>query len=416
MNQPSNSQSLIEIIQVSHGSTTFYPSLNGASLVMQPAQASTLWSPPTTHKNITQNNHPFQTLVNSLDLLVIKATVQRNPTDTVVKSSSTPDMHITARDFQDLISFGVPIYHELLNLSLETLCRDYSAAYLDPSFYPTLRDHGYRRILHRFAQSGQSTITQPSLDHCNIAIPIHVNGNHWLALCRWKIDGVTYFFYADDLNQSSTEQNIRAHLSTVPGLVPKDSVWINCDNYTYYPHSNECGPRTILALAIFISHPSPSCTMLTQYMNPMAMQSRTWMSHLLLTGSSPLIPPQSNSPPLQTKIAQSTPYDLVPWSGTIQSISDHLRRSNSKSTLEKVSSTKAPLPSTDQRVHNPEAAPSSPSNLLIKNPRKTRLPENTQSLLIALSQQAAPPLHKQLCQRKRWSRHRRTSTQQIFSN
>jgi len=36
MNQPSNSQSLIEIIQVSHGSTTFYPSLNGASLVVQP--------------------------------------------------------------------------------------------------------------------------------------------------------------------------------------------------------------------------------------------------------------------------------------------------------------------------------------------------------------------------------------------
>ena len=303
-------------------------------------------------------------------------------------------MHITARDFQDLISFGVPIYHELLNLSLETLCRDYSAAYLDPSFYPTLRDHGYRRILRRFAQSGQSTITRPSLDHCNIAIPIHVNGTHWLALCRRRIDGVTYFFYADDLNQSSTEQNIRAHLSTVPGLVPKDSVWINCDNYTYYPHSNECGPRTILVLAIFISHPSPSCTMLTQYMNPMAMQSRTWMSHLLLTGSSSLIPPQSNSPPLQTKIAQSTPYDLVPWSGTIQSISDHLRRSNSKSTLEKVSSTKAPLPSTDKPVHNPEAAPSSPSNLLIKNPRKTRLPENTQSLLIALSQQAAPPLHK----------------------
>jgi hypothetical protein len=181
------------------------------------------------------------------------------------------------------------MYYELLVLSLETLCKNFDSTYLDPSFYPTLRYHGYTSIIRWFRPAGRSSITQPSIDHHNIAIPIHAKGCHWLAVCHRR-------------------------LASVPGLVPRDAIWINCENNTYQPHSNECGPRTILALAVFMSHPTPSRTILHQYMNPnLAMQAKTWMGHLLLTGQSPLLPPQHSTTSLQSKIASSAPCDLVSW-------------------------------------------------------------------------------------------------------
>jgi hypothetical protein len=146
-------------------------SSNGALLIVPITPPINSWTPNEFRPIPRSNRHPFQQLVQSLSLTSIRNITRRNPTDTIVKSSSKPDMHITTRDFRDLLSYGVPIYHELLVLSLETLCKNFDSTYLDPSFYPTLRDHGCTSIIHWFRPAGRSSITRPSIDHHNIAIP-----------------------------------------------------------------------------------------------------------------------------------------------------------------------------------------------------------------------------------------------------
>jgi hypothetical protein len=155
------------------------------------------------------------------------------------------------------------------------------------------------------------------MDHHNIAIPLHINGNHWAALCRRKINGEVYFLYADDLNMDRTERQVKSALATIPDFMPTNAVWMNCVNNTYLPHSNECGPRTILSLAVFMSDPTPSTIMLQHYMNGnLAMQARTWMGQLLLTGQSPLLPPNADTTSIRSRTAISRPFDLLDWNNS----------------------------------------------------------------------------------------------------
>jgi hypothetical protein len=65
-----------------------------------------------------------------------------------------------------------------------------------------------------------STIDRPSLHHPNIALPLHINGDHWVGLGRRIINGTTFFYYADNLNSPTTEQIVRQRIATRPGLMP----------------------------------------------------------------------------------------------------------------------------------------------------------------------------------------------------
>jgi len=303
------------LLQNNHTNQSYACTANGILLVACPTQQHINWKPRVTPSHQVWNSHPFQRIVQSLNLETIKAATQRKETDTIVKLSSKPDVFITVKDMRDLISYGIPIYHELLVLSLEALCSTYHAAYLDPSFYPTLLSQGYLAVLRCFASTRPSTTTRPSLNHPNIVIPLHINGNHWVALGRRIIDETVHLFYADDLNQRNVEENIRQQLQSIPGFIPPSAKWVSCLNYTYTPHSNECGPRTILALAVIMSHPYPTQDILLPYMNPnLAMQARAWMSHLLLQGTSPLLPHQGASPPpIVDRSTRSLPNNLIAW-------------------------------------------------------------------------------------------------------
>lgn len=88
--------------------------------------------------------------------------------------------------------------------------------------------------------------------------------------------------------------NREAHLQS-PTLCPPDSTWISCLTSTNNPpHSNECGPNTVLALSIMMSHPVPDETILLPYMDKnLTQSSRYWMSKIILAGECPLL--QSNS-------------------------------------------------------------------------------------------------------------------------
>jgi hypothetical protein len=83
------------------------------------------------------------------------------------------------------------------------------------------------------------------------------------------------------MNSDGTEQQVCTLLqqADIPGFYPLHSVWIHCTSTMYHPHSNECGPWTLLALTIMATHPSPGQHILQPLMHPnLAMISCTWIA------------------------------------------------------------------------------------------------------------------------------------------
>jgi len=236
--------------------------------------------------------HPLAHLIQYSNLELRKRYTQGHKLSPFLRSQAQQSIHNTTQDLRNLITLNSPIYHELLILSLETLSTTFnSSSYVDPSFVTVLQTQGWNAVSNRFNRN--HSIRRSSLSHHSIAFPIYINNNHWVALCRKIIDGKTYFLYSDDLQNAKTERDVKKLLITNASnkLYPNNSTWISCKTSTSTRHSNECGPRTILALAIMMSHPRPSFTILLPYMGPnLAQTARYWMGTLLLTGLSPLLP------------------------------------------------------------------------------------------------------------------------------
>lgn len=139
---------------------------------------------------------------------------------------------------------------------------------------------------------------KPTLASKTILIPYHIHGSHWVAVARKIVNDEIYFLYADDLNLAQTEESVKSYLSTHNTSMqfnPTTSKWINCVNYTYHPHSNECGPRSLLALSIMATHPQPSESILIPFMHPnLALICRWWVAKSLI----------------------STEFDITPFSAT----------------------------------------------------------------------------------------------------
>lgn len=197
------------------------------------------WRPP----------HELPTLQDSsaFNTLIISNTVIQNlpiytagrPDKIIATSTANTAISITVQGLWELISHNSQIYHELIILSLEGLCKTYGGHYLDPSFFTSLRDHNWAYIANRFAPPQLASMTRPTLMANRIAIPVHIYGNHWVALCRQVIDGKVTFMYSDDLNNSNTEATIKGLLysSKVSRVFcPKSSIWINWKTINYFPH------------------------------------------------------------------------------------------------------------------------------------------------------------------------------------
>jgi hypothetical protein len=129
------------------------------------------------------------------------------------------------------------------------------------------------------------------------------------------------------MNNNNDAANIKQknfiHIDKV--LCPTNAIWINCSNTYYINHSNECGPRTLLALHILAIHPHPYKEMLLPLMHPnLAQISRTWIADSLISGS---IRQESITEVLKlllftddrtSHIGQSTPYDVIKWESSTQ--------------------------------------------------------------------------------------------------
>ena len=280
------------------------------------------WS-PNTSLTMERASDPFGQLLQELDLNIIP-TFCHGPSTTVLRLCRKTDIHITTNDMRDIISHNSPIYHESLVLGLELLCATYNSSYVDPSFIPILKTQGWSKVEKRFSETElRHRIDHPFYGYPSIAIPVHVGGSHWVALCRRIINGITYFLYADDLNNHTTEYNLRRLIKncTCPNFCPSNSQWINCSTPNFQPHSNECGPRTMLALAVMVTHPAPHHKILQPYISTnLAQNSRYWMSLTLLTGMIILLPPSPiDNVDQLPNIIESSPHTLIQWDTDLDS-------------------------------------------------------------------------------------------------
>jgi hypothetical protein len=179
-----------------------------------------------------------------------------------------------------------------------------------------LQQYGWGEVIQWLSPTNASDIS-PHCQHPNISIPIHIHGNHWVAVNRRIIGGRVRFLYADDLNNAATERIIKQILfENAPSTFrPPGSIWITSTDTTYRPHSNECGPRSILALTVLMSHPNPHINVLQPYMHPnLAMTARTWLGVCIITGTAPIQTPVPELHNMNTLLTdKSYLFHLLDW-------------------------------------------------------------------------------------------------------
>jgi len=211
---------------------------------------------------------------------------------------------VTYSHFSDFISFDLPIRDSIIHSFLCALKSIGPEIYfLDTNFHRELATHGWTYAYHKYflheSSSRYAKLTQfkPTLSAPVIVIPIHLNSFHWVVITKRIIGNRTYFLYADDLNSDNSYEslhNLYSSTLTSPSFHPAQSIWINCQSYTYLPHSNECGPRSLLAASIMALHPNPSSEMLLPFMhNNISQISRWWVAKSILISKVDPYPLQS---------------------------------------------------------------------------------------------------------------------------
>lgn len=135
-------------------------------------------------------------------------------------------------------------------------CKPYSNL-CSTAFSHLLWTHGWSQAQTLFAMTGRRhhphSYARPHItgEHM-ILIPYFVNGNHWVAVAGREVNGQATFWYSDDLNCQHRENWVHQELRNASTeFYPTTARWIKCHCTTYQPHSNECGPCTLLALTIW---------------------------------------------------------------------------------------------------------------------------------------------------------------------
>jgi hypothetical protein len=242
------------------------------------------------------------------------------PQSTVISAIDNSPDTITTKELRSLLSHGSPINQQIINLYIQLLCRQYPIKRLDAGFFPMLHSRGWSGVERWFThQTGRRRRkSTPSItSESAIVIPCHVHGCHFFS--RREIKGEVIFLYADDMNQPSTETLIKSVLSSShPEFFPAQTKWISCHNYTYSPHSNECGIRTLLALSVLSIHPNPQEYSLLPYMHiNLAQIGRAWVAIAILNSNIPHEPLQWTidhpACPTLALLQVSHPSSIIPW-------------------------------------------------------------------------------------------------------
>jgi len=293
--------------------------------VLPPEQArSDNWRPQA-QLSYERSNHPLDLACTRQHLGLIVQYCNRTPTVRFVQHATKGEMHVTTTGLRDLLSHHKPIVDDTVTLYLELLTTQYNITFLATNTIPKLRVEGWSTVQQSFAafRNRRCTNTRPQMSgESAIIIPCFVDGCHWVTVVRREVNNQVYFLFADDLYNSRTEQDMKRLLSTEhtsETFYPLSAKWIACRNYTYIPHSNECGPRSLIAATIMALHPSPSNYILLPCMHQnLAQISRTWVAMSLLTNNinhsavTALCSPSRATFPHVTRMA-SKPYHLIQW-------------------------------------------------------------------------------------------------------
>jgi len=291
----------------------------------QDHQATRPYVRPFNKPSRCRSSHPIEVSLTELDLLKIKIFARQDSNRKLAYITNNHLTHISTERLQELLSHGEMIIDNILNVFLEILCSSQGIYYLSTYFVSMLRlERNWARSKRWFARSLQhKKVHKPLMTSPVILIPCHVNGNHWVALVRRIIDGKVYFYYADDLNNPVTEKNIKELLQTTTdqSFFPADARWITCKSTTFRPHSNECGPRSLLALTVLGLHPHPHTDMLRPYMHAnLAQILRTWVASTIITGHIKL-PANIAIPFTNLNNGNSSfPQSLILWNESEQSL------------------------------------------------------------------------------------------------
>jgi hypothetical protein len=280
---------------------------------------------PSTLLSVRRSQHPLDVACSQQELREIMRYSNRDETVTFVRHQVKEDVHVTTKDLRDLLSHFSPIADETITLYLELLSTQYNFAYLATTSIPQLQQEGWSKLKRNFAffRNRPRTNTRPTLNgEPVIIIPCFIHNCHWVTVVRREISGEVRFLYADDLNNPTTEEVIKRLLSTSntsSSFHPPGASWISCRNYTYVPHSNECGPRSLVAATILAIHPDPTHLSLLPLMHPnLAQIARTWVAKSLFTNQidhsaiQQLIAPHSLIPRSNIQVP-SQPFHLIPW-------------------------------------------------------------------------------------------------------
>lgn len=269
------------------------------------------------HRNTV---HPIAQLMNEHDYKNIQNHSCVSNETLLISDTTQRELFFTGKQLKDLITPGTMTNDNTMTLYLERICAIYHIKFLSTFFFTVLRrDKSWQRVARWFKSPMNTQQTKKPLitGEQAINIPIHVHGSHWVALVRREYQGRVLFLYADDLNCTKTERSIKKLLQDHADrtFFPPTAQWLHCNSITYLPHTNECGPRTLLALTIMSSAYHIHENILMPYMHPnIAQIARVWTANIILGGLQSI-------PDLSTSIihapspptAQSDPFDLINW-------------------------------------------------------------------------------------------------------
>jgi len=269
-----------------------YPQNTQEKGILRIAVLSTINSPwrPLRSLPTQQGNHPLELLSPPQSYQLIQTATQQAPTDVIAYLKEERAINVTATCIRELISHGSMIRDTIFNTFLAVLCAEHILTFLSTFFIHIMRrDKSWIPLQNWFAPTTDlEEFSYPSLaSNTPILTPCHVNGAHWVGVVRRVHQDTVYFMYANDLNLPHTEREIRRLLQTYssPEFYPQGSIWLHCKSATYQPHSNECGPRTLFALAAMALHPTPSEDLLLLLIHPnLAQILWTWVALALVMG------------------------------------------------------------------------------------------------------------------------------------
>jgi hypothetical protein len=199
--------------------------------------------------SVARNNHPLDQACSQASLASLMKYCNRPAEVIFVQHATKGEVHVTTEDLRDLLSHNKSIADETITLYLELLTEQCNLAFLATNTIPKLQREGWATVQRSFAsfRNRRRTNTRPAMTgEPVLIIPCFVDGCHWVTVVCREVRGQVMFFFADDLNSPRTAQDIKQLLSTENTsnvFSPPGSQWIVCKNYTYTPHSNECGPR-----------------------------------------------------------------------------------------------------------------------------------------------------------------------------